>query len=94
MPWLHPAHASVAFASLFQATTILGSTLALGQTSRVTDSEGSGSGELHRTVREIGSMNAAAPVAAASGDGEDLSLSGIFDDHSDDEVRNLKTLAR
>lgn len=82
--------------SLEQATTILGSTLALGQTARrVTNTRGNGGRGLHRTGGEIGTTTSTAtPVVASGGDEEGLSLSGIFDDHSDDEIRSLKTLTR
>lgn len=89
---MSPPLPHVAPTSLQKATTILGVTLALGQTACVPNTRGSGGPRLHQDAGEIDSADTA-PVAMSGGH-EGLSMSGIFDNHCEDEVRNLKTLTR
>ncbi|CAN0054047.1 unnamed protein product [Ectocarpus fasciculatus] len=73
---------------------ILGATLAKGTTGRTTDIGHSSAdcGLPGQAEEEETSANAAPTAGVASEDA--LSLSKIFDDHSDDEIRDLKTLTR
>ncbi|CAM9441381.1 unnamed protein product, partial [Ectocarpus sp. 4 AP-2014] len=77
-----------------QQATLLGSTLAKGTTGRTANIVRTSAdfGPPPQAEEEATSPNAARTASVESGDA--LSLSKIFDDHADDEIRNLKTLTR
>lgn len=88
-----PRYSDVGLSGWKQAT-LLDSTLAKGTTGRTANIVRTSAdfGLPPQAEEEATSPNAARTAGVESGDA--LSLSKIFDDHADDEIRDLKTLTR